>query len=316
MTRNVARVVALSVLLTAVGAIGFGGLAEAAEATKARVAVFEMRTDPLLQVSSAQTVYFTDLIRRAALVALPQSEFLVMDRENLDVLLTPEERAGVVQDDSGGDVAVGRKMKADYVAVAEMIRFDPGIRVTLNVYEVVTGAPLPSQVVSCAEVAQVEAKLPRAAEMLFGEVLKRRPRTKLALDPFSSSGDAWATADRFHGAAETADVFFDAKTGLEWMVGPDRDTAFEEAGRWIEGLNAADSGWRMPSATELAGLYGKGLGPRNLPPDFKTNGWYVWGNEVKGSTSASAFDYMTGKKSWRTRSIGANCRAFAVRARR
>ena len=107
----------------------------------------------------------------------------------------------------------------------------------------------------------------------------------------------------------------DTKTGLEWKVGPDQHTDWDEARSWVQSLNLDGGGWRMPTTDELKTLYKKGTGKRNMTPMLKTTGWYVWSGETKGSSEASYFSFNTGKKRWVTRDYSPDKRAFAVRSR-
>ena len=83
------------------------------------------------------------------------------------------------------------------------------------------------------------------------------------------------------------------KMGLEWKVGPDRDTDWNEASSWVRSLNLNGGGWRMPTMDELAGLYKKGAGSRNMTPLLKTTGWDVWSGEtvIRESGSSNNDDY-------------------------
>jgi len=63
------------------------------------------------------------------------------------------------------------------------------------------------------------------------------------------------------------------KTGLEWVVGPDRDTNYEQAKQWVAACRLAGGGWRMPKLGELSTLYQEGVGERNMDTAFKTTGW-------------------------------------------
>ena len=119
-----------------------------------------------------------------------------------------------------------------------------------------------------------------------------------------------------HYIAYASGVVRDTKTGLEWVAGPDRDTNWNEAKRWVENLNIAGGGWRMPNRDELESLYQKEKGSRNMTPLLKTTGWYVWSGETKGFTSAWTFTFSSGRKDWLTQNLSYNDgRAFAVRSR-
>ena len=108
----------------------------------------------------------------------------------------------------------------------------------------------------------------------------------------------------------------DTRTGLEWKVGPDKDTTWDEARSWVESLNIDGGGWRMPTTDELGGLYKNGAGSRNMTPLLKTTGWYVWSGETKGSSHAWGFGFgLGGYRYWGSRSSSYDLRAFAVRSR-
>ena len=106
----------------------------------------------------------------------------------------------------------------------------------------------------------------------------------------------------------------DTKTGLEWKVGPDKGTDWDEALSWVQSLNLDGGGWRMPTMDELEGLYRKGAGKRNMTPLLKTTGWWVWSGETKGSSDAWHFFFNDGDRNWDTRDSYYE-RAFAVRSR-
>ncbi len=52
-------------------------------------------------------------------------------------------------------------------------------------------------------------------------------------------------------------IVYDQKTNLEWIVGPDTGTTWDEAKRWLESLSEAGGGWRMPTMDELERLFQK-----------------------------------------------------------
>jgi hypothetical protein len=111
-------------------------------------------------------------------------------------------------------------------------------------------------------------------------------------------------------------VVYDKSTGLEWYAGPDRNTKWNEAKTWVERLNVAGGGWRMPTTNELKALYQKGVGTRNMTPLLKTTGLYVWSIETKDSSSAWLFSFGNGYMFWHGRTFSNNGRGFAVRSRR
>ena len=107
----------------------------------------------------------------------------------------------------------------------------------------------------------------------------------------------------------------DTNTGLEWKVGPNKHTNWNEARSWVQSLNLDGGGWRMPTIDELEGLYKKGSGSRNMTSLLKTTGWYVWSGETEGSSDARDFTFNLGLSYWRHRDYSRNGRAFAVRSR-
>ena len=108
----------------------------------------------------------------------------------------------------------------------------------------------------------------------------------------------------------------DTRTGLEWVVGPDRDMTWDQARAWVQGLQIPGGGWRMPTVAEIKALYEKGKGDCNITPLLKTTGWGVWSGETKGSSSAWYFSCDVGIGGWYGRDYSSGGRAFAVRSRR
>ncbi len=108
-------------------------------------------------------------------------------------------------------------------------------------------------------------------------------------------------------------VVTDLKTGLEWYVGPDRETNWHEAKSWVENLTIAGGGWRMPTRKELKTLYQKGVGKRNMTPLLKTTGWYIWSGETKGSSLTWVLNFHIGFEDSYKRRHSSFKRVFAVR---
>jgi hypothetical protein len=108
----------------------------------------------------------------------------------------------------------------------------------------------------------------------------------------------------------------DTKSGLEWKVGPDKDTDWKEAKSWVENLSLGGGGWRMPTVPELMGLYNKGSGSRNMTPLLKTGGWAVWASGKTDSSSTARIFTFTSKSKyyWFKRDDPRIKRAFAVRS--
>ena len=109
-------------------------------------------------------------------------------------------------------------------------------------------------------------------------------------------------------------VVTDIRTGLEWFVGPDRNTTWNKAKSWVEGLTVGGGGWRLPTSEELKGLYQEGVGRRNLSYLFKTTGGFVWSSETVGSSYAWGFCFQIGSAYWPLRTFSDTARGFAVRS--
>lgn len=109
-------------------------------------------------------------------------------------------------------------------------------------------------------------------------------------------------------------VVYDERTSLEWYAGPDENTDFETARRWVENLTVAGGHWRMPTRSELMALYKEDAGAANMTPLLGTTGMWVWSGEVKDS-SAWTFNFNYGYGHWDFRSNSNYFRGFAVRYR-
>ncbi|MBC8434183.1 MAG: caspase family protein [Desulfobacterales bacterium] len=107
----------------------------------------------------------------------------------------------------------------------------------------------------------------------------------------------------------------DIETGLEWKVGPDRATTWDEARSWVQNLGLDGGGWRMPTMDELDDLYGFGAGTRNMTPLLETTGWRIWSGETLGSSEPWPLHFHNRDKYWPRRVDPSISRAFAVRFR-
>ena len=105
----------------------------------------------------------------------------------------------------------------------------------------------------------------------------------------------------------------DSKTGLEWVVGPDKNTNYEQANQWIAGCSTDGGGWRMPTRKELLGIYQKGTGDLNLDPVFNISGFYAWA-EVRDNSYAWAFNFGMGEDCWFTKRTSNYIRVLGVRS--
>jgi hypothetical protein len=108
-------------------------------------------------------------------------------------------------------------------------------------------------------------------------------------------------------------IIKDNQTGKEWMVGPDKDMTWDEADVWAKKLETDGKNWRLPKKSEVATLYQKGAGNRNLDPVFQTTGWYVW-TESEDSKNAWSFYLYDGEPVNYLKGAGSQRRAFAIQS--
>ena len=111
-------------------------------------------------------------------------------------------------------------------------------------------------------------------------------------------------------------IVYDEKTGLEWLMGPDRGITWESAGDWIKTLHGDGKKWRMPTVDELKTIYHKDRGTRNMTPLLATTGWFLWSGQKK-SLYILIMDFKTGSQNefWCYGSCNmSNFRAIAVRS--
>lgn len=130
--------------------------------------------------------------------------------------------------------------------------------------------------------------------------------------PSSSTSDV-VNRDGIY-VAYASGIVKDTKSGLEWKVGPDKNMTWDEAKSWVQSLNLDGGGWRMPTIDELATLYKKGTGSREMTPLLNTTGWAVWSGETKGSSpTRGCFSFYGARRYWGGRDYSGDLRAFAVR---
>ena len=117
-------------------------------------------------------------------------------------------------------------------------------------------------------------------------------------------------------------IVLDTKTGLEWLVG-DSHVGWDKAHLWVASLPTMTGGrWRMPTVDELATLYRKGAGHRNLTPLLKgvSKHCSVWSIEIVEhhiySRPARTFHFGCGYDTLRGCNDWQYGQAFAVRSRR
>ncbi|MEN6627779.1 MAG: hypothetical protein ABFD69_16250 [Candidatus Sumerlaeia bacterium] len=123
-------------------------------------------------------------------------------------------------------------------------------------------------------------------------------------------------------------IVVDTITGLEWYLDPGPITEWESAMKWASALNLDGGGFRLPTSSELAGLYQNNPTGSHIDPAFaapeKFN--YVWtstrhdGRLIKllgGSSDivsmAGIYYFHSGGKGWNHIGPGHKCYAMAVR---
>lgn len=155
------------------------------------------------------------------------------------------------------------------------------------------------------------------AEILFILSMKDKMTGKVFVRTKQLLGKETPERDR-NFVKYTNGIVLDENTGLEWYTGPDESTKWNQAKSWAESLSIDGDGWRMPSKKELATLYKKGAGTRNMTPLLKTTGWFVWSGEAEGLKLAWLFGFYKGLEyeNFRDDSCDKFCRGFAVRSRR
>jgi len=108
---------------------------------------------------------------------------------------------------------------------------------------------------------------------------------------------------------ETGGVITDQLTDLQWCVGPDSDTNWNDANSWVNGLG--DS-WRMPTINELRVLYNANIKYGHWG-QFQNSGYWVWSSLTDDSSSAWCFGFFDGGEYYYYRNYDLDERAFAVR---
>jgi hypothetical protein len=122
----------------------------------------------------------------------------------------------------------------------------------------------------------------------------------------------WQYVSRFRFSSNG--IITDTQTDLEWIVGPDRDTNWNEARSWVAGLMIAGGRWRLPTINELKNLRDKRGYKRFHPPFFPKTGWRLWSGEFRKKKIGSwYFNYTMDEKESMNNSISINLRVVAVR---
>ena len=120
-------------------------------------------------------LFLVDEIRRIASY-LPQSHFLVMTRESMEVLLDPSKS---LEDCIGScEVDTGRLIGADWIVTGSIFKFGSGMRVSLKLFSTQAGQLINSVSLKAKTAEELEANLQLETLRL---VLKLSPYLKQEL---------------------------------------------------------------------------------------------------------------------------------------
>lgn len=110
-------------------------------------------------------------------------------------------------------------------------------------------------------------------------------------------------------------VVCDCFSRLEWLPGPDKDMSWKEGCQWIKGLSIGGGGWRLPTLSELQGLFKMNKNGDNLSPLFKMKMMDVWSCESLDD-SAWGFNFLPGNRFRSFKTLSRGFRILAVRPRK
>jgi hypothetical protein len=108
---------------------------------------------------------------------------------------------------------------------------------------------------------------------------------KRKVEKFESIWGEGALRKKGHYILYSSGRVLDINTDLEWYLGPDRNTSWYTAKKWVTSLNVDGGGWRMPTREELKSLYQKGTGSRHMTTLLDAKGWCVWSGEIRERTA-------------------------------
>ncbi len=108
---------------------------------------------------------------------------------------------------------------------------------------------------------------------------------------------------------------------LEWYIGPDRDTSWNDAIDWLNKLqtNTGDD-WRMPTRAHLKALYDDSVSSHCKIKPTESSWLWVWTGEkatdqdLNNSKMAWGFDFRRGLEFWGGCDESLRSRVFAVRS--
>lgn len=103
------------------------------------------------------------------------------------------------------------------------------------------------------------------------------------------------------------------KRPLEWIVGPNQDTTWNEANAWLESLNKKGGDWRFPTIKEIEALCEINGGLNSFAQQLKTYGRFLWAKDTDHYWAKWSFDLQEGSSKQIYRDKADKQRAIAVR---
>jgi hypothetical protein len=126
-----------------------------------------------------------------------------------------------------------------------------------------------------------------------------------------------------HFIAYSNGIVYDRETGLEWVIGPEKNTSWEDARAWVGDLSIDGGNWRMPTMEELKTLYKNGQGLTKLNRLLRLNiTRWIWSKDKKyrnplslNLNSGRPFRYRPDYHRYTSIDRLGGFQAFAVRSR-
>ncbi len=130
-------------------------------------------------LTTQESRHLADIVRGAAVRALPRRAYRIMTRENMLGLLPPGvDLAGCVGD---CEIETGRNLGAAFVVSGEVLRFGASITVSLKLHETEDGTLLASEQARAGDLGDLVEPLEQAAARLFAALDARdRPSARAA----------------------------------------------------------------------------------------------------------------------------------------
>lgn len=136
-----------------------------------KIAVLELQNNA--ELTDQENRFLTDVLRGAAL-SLPPSHYLVMTRESVLDFLPPGADLGKICSEANCEVALGRKLGADYVVSGELLRFGGRLKASVKLHDTQSGALMGRHSAEATSVAEMEGALASAGIRLFSALATGR----------------------------------------------------------------------------------------------------------------------------------------------